>query len=428
MQNQIKKILLLGAIVVLSLSVNTYAKKISGFTSWMSKINTAQSSILAPPTDVEPLPLKPLGNALKKISSSNLPNLIPDGSIDAFTTALKRQISRCLKQDLSKKWLFEKKWLTRQNWCVDTAQAFLAIIEKHDNFNAIWDEAKDTFDWYKSTGRNNAGDVLFTGYYLPLLHGKRAATNEFNYPIYKKPDNLVHVNIDNQMVWRKVNPDGTYSKFYDRKEIDWDNVLENQNLEIAFVDDEIEAFFMHIQGSGIIELEDGNKTKRIHVNYAAQNGHPYKSISKILIDEGVDRSYITLQGLRRYFVERPHEIERLFPENPSYIFFNEHEDGPYGGAGTKLVPEHSIAIDYRYFPYGAVSLFKTQRPIIENDAITEWIDFSRLGVAQDTGGAIRGPGRVDIYWGSGNYAEWAAGNLAHTGTLYFAVMKDKKKQ
>lgn len=365
-------------------------------------------------------------SALKKINPEDLPQMFPDGNLKNLITAIERQIIRCAQQPMAKTWRFDDRIVTRQEWCLDTNRAMLTLAKASENFVIFWEKAKSRFEWYQSTGKDAASTVQFTGYYLPLLNASRSYDAHFNYPIYKKPNDLVRVWANNRYQWQKVNGDGTYSPYFSRREIDWDYALQGNQLEMIYVDDPIEAFFLHIQGSGIAKLEDsnGNET-HIFVNYAAQNGHPYVSIGKLLKNEGVDKKYLTLQGLRKYFQENAGELDRVFPPNPSYVFFREMLKGPYGSGSTILVPGHSIATDNGIFPLGAMALISTAKPIVSEGEIIAWENFSRLAVNQDTGGAIKGPGRVDIYWGYGEYAELAAGSLNHPGQLFFALLPQK---
>ncbi len=360
---------------------------------------------------------------MKRVTEQELPAIIPDGNIEDFKIALKRQIKRCRRYTSNKTWKFGDRVVTRKQWCIETAGAFLKLAIEKGNMEEVWSYAKTHYEWYKSEGKDQKGKVHYTGYYLPLLRGSRVQAGIYTYPLYKKPGDLVRTLINGSWRWRRELPDGSYTPYYDRKEIDWDFALQGQDLEIVYVDDMIEAFFLHIQGSGIVEVTEADGSKnRIFVNYAAQNGQPYVAIGRVLKKEGVDKKYLTLQGLRRYFTEKPSEIDRIFPKNPSYVFFNEAQNGPFGSGSTVLVGGHSIATDNKIFPLGAIALISTKRPIIENGEITDWKDFSRLMVNQDTGGAIKGAGRVDIYWGEGLNAELAAGSQNHNGTLYFAVI------
>jgi membrane-bound lytic murein transglycosylase A len=163
----------------------------------------------------------------------------------------------------------------------------------------------------------------------------------------------------------------------------------------------------------------------MHVQYAASNGHPYQSIGRFLLDEGrLTRSEASLQGLRRYFRAYPEERPRVLSANPRYIFFRQVDQGPRGSLNVVLVPGRSIATDTRLFPPAGLAFIQTQKPIFNAQGeITGWQPFSRFVFNHDTGSAITGPGRVDLFWGSDAAAEMAAGHMQHPGKLFFLVAR-----
>ena len=191
---------------------------------------------------------------------------------------------------------------------------------------------------------------------------------------------------------------------------------------LAYVKDPIALFFLHVQGSGKVKLQDGNI---IHIRYHGKNGRPYRSIGKILIDEGkISNTEMSMQKIHEYLNAHPEEIGRVLNYNPSYVFFNIADDGPYGAINVKLTPERSLAIDRSLFPLSALAFIEVPKPITDKSGnISEWKDCSRFMLNQDTGGAILGAARADIFWGSGDYAEIAAGHLKHRGNLYILVLK-----
>ena len=184
----------------------------------------------------------------------------------------------------------------------------------------------------------------------------------------------------------------------------------------------MDIFFLHIQGSGKVYLDDG---RAINVHYHTANGRPYRSIGKLLIDdEKISREEMSMQKIREYLHTHPDELEAVLNHNPSYIFFKIEAEGPLGNINVKLTPGRSLALDYRIFPKGALVFAETQKPEVTGDGqIAAWGDCRRFMLHQDTGGAIRGAGRGDIFWGNGPYAEIAAGHLKHTGKLFFLVLE-----
>jgi membrane-bound lytic murein transglycosylase A len=360
----------------------------------------------------------------EKVPVSQLPALEPDGDLAQLRLAISRQVERCNAQDPNFTWRISGKSVSRRAWCLETGAAFIAEIDRASSWSDFWQRIKTGFDWYRSKGRDDQGEVFFTGYFVPLMHGADRQSGQFHYPVYGRPADLVRVVVDGKYVWRRKRADGTFVPYYTRREIDWDGALAGRRLELSWVDDRIDAFFLHIQGSGILETKDNQgQIRSSFLNYDSQNGQAYNAIGRILRGEGVPEEYLTMQGLKRYFHERPAEIDRVFPMNPSYVFFREEASGPFGSGGTILVPGHSIATDNSIFPLGGLCLFKTQKAVVANGQITRWEDFARIAVNQDTGGAIQGPGRVDIFWGAGEYAELAAGAQQTFGDIFIAVRR-----
>lgn len=377
------------------------------------------------PPEVDEASERLAGPVLKKVAANALPDMTPEGDLAGLERSIRLHVETCKKQSGTEAWDFGGRKVSRTRWCVMTGQAFLKLIEEERDFGRVLARARNEFDWYQSTGRDGQGEVMFTGYYFPTLRGQRKASAQYSYPLYKRPLDLVQVVLGGSKVWRRKLGNGRYTMYADRRGIDVGGFLRGKGLEIAHVDDPFGAFILHVQGSGqvLIDNPDGSQ-KRVITNYAAQNGHSYVSIRQVLQDMGVDPSYFSLQGMRRYFNENPSQLMPVLLKNPSYVFFKEATEGPFGSAGVQLTSGHSVAVDYRIFPMGALMLFHTQRPIMDaTGGVGGWQEFSRFAVTQDTGGAIRGAGRVDVYWGGDSYAELAAGQMNHLGRFFIPIAK-----
>jgi membrane-bound lytic murein transglycosylase A len=269
---------------------------------------------------------------------------------------------------------------------------------------------------------------LFTGYYEPLLNGRRSISPEYQYPIYARPDDLLTIDLrafsekfgGEKLIGRTQNK--SIVPYHDRREIEEGGALYGKARALAWVSDPIDIFFLHVQGSGKIIMEDGQV---LNLGYDTGNGRPYRSIGQLLIEEGkISRAEMSMQRIRSYLNENPAEIQRVLNHNPSYIFFKVTPDGPLGSISVKLTPGRSIALDRKIFPPAALSFVETQKPSIDAQGhITSWVECRRFTLNQDTGGAIKGPGRADLFWGSGPGAEIAAGHLKHPGKLYFLVLR-----
>jgi membrane-bound lytic murein transglycosylase A len=176
-----------------------------------------------------------------------------------------------------------------------------------------------------------------------------------------------------------------------------------------------------VQGSGKVDLGDGNI---LSVLYDGQNGRPYRSLGKFLIDSGaLPRENMSMQAIREYLRAHPDKLVETLNQNPSYVFFRLDTGPSRGNIGVPLTPGRSLATDSALFPKGALGFMVSQKPVIENGTIKAWAPFSRFVMNQDTGGAIRGPGRADLFWGQGPEAELSAGNMQQEGELYFLLRK-----
>ena len=271
-------------------------------------------------------------------------------------------------------------------------------------------EAKDFFERYftpyKVISKNKSAG-LFTGYYAPILKGSHAKSDVFRYPVYGLPP--------------EVSAAGAGARLLTRAEID-NGALDGRGLEIMWVDDNIMRFFLEIQGSGLIELPDGSMTR---LQYAGKNGHPYRSIGKILIDRGeIAKEDMSMPVLRQWLYDHPFQATKLMQENPSYVFFREDRNTNHviGAQGVPLTPMRSLAVDPKHVPYGLPLFLHTTLPAGAT-ADGDPAAFAHTLVAQDTGGAIRGVIRGDIFFGFGAEAEKPAGLMQSAGDVTLLIPK-----
>ena len=307
-------------------------------------------------------------------------------------------------------------------------QHFLDFIQTNPTDKELKKFIRDHYIVYQSIGRDQKGEVLFTGYYEPHLSGRLDKNEEYQYPIYALPTDLMKIDLSpfsekykgQSIVGRYT--DQTVVPYFERREIEEENALVGRAETLAWVKDPVDVFFLQIQGSGKIFLDTGEV---INVHYHGSNGRPYRSIGKLLIEEQkIPREEMSMQRIRSYLQAHPEEMASVFNYNPSYIFFKLETEGPLGYLNVLLTPGRSVALDRRIFPPAALVFIKTKKPIVDGAGqIDSWTDCNRFVLNQDTGGAIRGPGRADLFWGNGPYAEIAAGHLAHTGELYFLILK-----
>jgi len=278
-----------------------------------------------------------------------------------------------------------------------------------------WFEAH--FRPWQLVNPDGAREGLVTGYYEPLVRGSREKKPPYLTPVFGPPADLIvvdlaevypelkHMRLRGRVEGRKLIP------FFSRAE--WSAEEEKRaDAALLWVDDPIDFFFLQIQGSGQVLLDDGS---RVRIGYADQNGHPYRSIGRWLIDKGELQSHqASMQGIKAWAAANPGRLKELLDANPSLVFFRElpaEGSGPPGALGVPLTPERSIAVDPRHTPLGTPVWLATTRPDSEEPLV-------RLMLAQDTGGAIRGPARADFYWGSGSEAGALAGRMKQRGRMW----------
>lgn len=263
---------------------------------------------------------------------------------------------------------------------------------------------------------------LFTGYYEPTLRGNLTPSRTYHYPLYKKPNDLLTIKLDDrfpELKGQRVRgrlEGKTVLPYYSRADIDGKKPpLKGQ--ELIWLDDPDAAFFLHIQGSGRVVLPNG---ELVGVGYADQNGHPYVAIGKLLIEQGeLTREEVSLQTIRNWLKNNPQKAEALKNKNPSYVFFTLRDDakeGPRGSLNVPLTPERSVAIDRRIIPLGTPLWISTDLPDTQQA-------YQRLVFAQDTGGAINGPVRADVFFGLGERAEQLAGTMKQQGKIFALLPK-----
>ncbi len=260
----------------------------------------------------------------------------------------------------------------------------------------------------------------FTGYFEPLLHGSRRRSERYSVPLYTQPSDLVSVDLGrfrDDLRGRRVagRVRGRSLEPYDARDAIASGSLAGRGLELVWVDDAINAFFLHIQGSGRVELDDG---AIFRVGYAAQNGHPYHAIGRTLVDWGeLTLDEVSLQSIDAWLRANPDRAGEVMATNDSYVFFRQiRGEGPIGAQGVSLTPERSLAVDRQHVPLGVPVWLDAMIPAAvpgAPDARRQW-----LLVAQDTGGAIRGAVRGDVFWGAGERARSIAGRMAHRGRYW----------
>jgi membrane-bound lytic murein transglycosylase A len=321
-----------------------------------------------------------------------------------------------------------------------TLPAFLQscqVLEKQDAWKAVCAGAQTlsgaserdvaaffelNFDPYLVLNADDSAAGMVTGYYEPLLRGSRVRTDKYRYAIYGVPADLVTIDLSSvypELKHRRLRgrlEGNRVVPYASRADIDRDASAAKGN-EIVWVDDAIEVFFLHIQGSGQVEFENG---ERVRVGYADQNGHPFRSLGRLLIDRReIPPERASMQGIKDWARRNPRKVQEFLNANPSYVFFRELPrdlSGPIGALGVPLTAERSIAVDPRVVPLGVPVYLATTYPNTSEP-------LNRLVVAQDTGGAIAGAARVDFFWGFGDAAGSQAGKMRQSGRIWVLLPK-----
>ena len=279
------------------------------------------------------------------------------------------------------------------------------------------------FTPWQAVNADGSDSGMITGYYEPLLRGSRKRTNTYRYPVYGTPDDMLIVDLSElypelknmrlrgRIDGRRVVP------YYNRAQIE-NGTAPVTGKEIVWVADAIDLFFLQIQGSGRVRLDNG---EMVRLGYAEQNGHPYRSIGRLLVDRGdLPLERASMQGIKNWGLQNPDKLQDLLNYNASYVFFREmpaNLPGPLGALGVPLTAQRSVAIDPRYVPLGAPLFLNTTMP-------NSRTPLNRMMMAQDTGGAIRGAVRADFFWGFGDEAGAQAGRMRQNGRIWVLLPND----
>ncbi|MCX8011554.1 MAG: MltA domain-containing protein [Desulfobacterota bacterium] len=364
---------------------------------------------------------------LEEVEGKNLPVFSDDLNGKNLKNAIRAQIDRLRHTDLDQKVKFGDMIIPRKK-ILKTLEEFLRLLEGK-GVSSLNSEIPRRFLIFQSAGVNQKKEVIFTGYYQPVLEASTRPDKKFKYPIYRLPSDLQVIDLG------EINPklkgekialriEGNRIKpYFNRKAIDQDLVLRGKGLELLFLKDFLDCYLLHVQGSGVMKVENGDEIK---VRYAGSNCFPYVSLRELLVDQGLLRPHqASFSEIRSYFQKNPEKIKEYLLQNPRYIFFEKYTGEIIGSEGVELTPGRSIATDKSIFPGGGLALIICRRPVLDSQGqIIRWQPMVRFMVDQDTGAAIKGPGRVDIFWGTGKRAGEVAGYMKEKGKLYYLLIKN----
>lgn len=361
---------------------------------------------------------------LVQVAESCMPEFTDDMNRESLEQAVKANLEYLRSQDPLKKITIADRSYPLAR-LTDSLELFLQLLAGNLTAEELNLQVKDNFDVFQATGTqgiNLRRKMLVTGYFQPVFEGSLKREAPFLYPLYSIPPDLLRK--QNSRGEKNIGrlEEGKFVPYWTREEIELQHKAAGS--ELVWIKDPFDAFVLHVQGSGFIHLRDGS-VRTIH--YAAKNGHQYKSIGKYMVEtERIKLEEASLETIREYLKNHPHERDSILYHNPSYIFFNWSESpGAIGNLGKKLTAGRSIAVDQNCFPPGAFGFLFTRKPVIINGQKVQWKPLHRFVVVQDSGSAIRGPGRVDLFWGPGTEAGARAGHMKEPGALYFFILKDK---
>jgi len=360
-------------------------------------------------------PLPPGQLALRKITN---PAEIPDFTNGCFDlsgmrTAINRSLNYLSKPSSGQ--FFPYGDITRQH-AVDSLKAFGDLIDSGIRGAELNAAIIEQFDVYTSVGCDDKGTVLFTGYYTPIFDGSPVRTARFRYPLYKQPAELVK-DSQGRILGRRSGA-GQITPYPERSEIEESNMLKGK--ELVWLSDPFEVYISHVQGSAKLRMPNG---KLITVGYAANNGHEYRSVAKELVKDGrISSDQMSLSAMIDYFKQHISEVARYTRRNPRFVFFRMEDGPPRGSLNEPVTPMRTIATDKSIFPRGCLAFISTVLPQMIRGRVYQKV-YDSFVLDQDTGGAIRAPGRCDVYMGQGDGPGKVAGQTYKEGRLYYLFLK-----
>jgi membrane-bound lytic murein transglycosylase A len=380
----------------------------------------------------------PLTDSSRAFLPAEAPPALTDSySLDSLRDALNRNLAA---KNVPAQYAFAGRVVT----LADYRRALEALKTELTSWDHFHDFVRAYFDFYPAYGGDREGEVLSTGYYDGTLNGSRKKGGVFTEPLYRSPSDMVSVDLRafsermpdvkplqslvleqkaKSAFWRgRVTEDHRVVPYFSRSEIQRGHALDKRGLEIAYVDP-VDAFFLEIQGSGTVELEDG---KRIRVGYDGQNGAPYTAIGKFLFDT-IPKDQMSMQRIRAHLATLSREQQQdLFDKNASYVFFKEVKGEALTYSGADATAMRTVASDQGLYPKGTLEFFEIDEPVFDGAAVdpVRWEPRPRWVFDQDTGGAIRGGGRMDLFTGRGQEAERVAGVMKRVGKIWAIVPKE----
>ncbi len=365
---------------------------------------------------------------LHKIKPGKYPGFLDSLDIEGLADAVDRSLVYFKRVPYNRQFSYGQDTFTAAHLMV-SMETLKNFLETRPTASQLASFIRSKFWVYRAAG-NQDKEVLFTGYFEPTYPGGRIQSDSCRYPLFSRPEDLYEIDLPlfsetykgHRRLVARVSPETKrIVPYYTREQINTIGDFHERAVPIAWLENRVDRFFLEIQGSGRVDLKDGTV---LRVHYAGSNGNAYRSVGRYLIDQGlIPKEQMSMQAIRTWLELNPQRMDEVLHYNESVIFFKEEEGGPYGSLGVEVTPFRSIATDSRLFPKGALCFIEAQLPDRVNvNPIKEWEPASFFALNQDTGGAIKGPARADIFCGNDPYAVYTAGHMKVYGRLYVMVL------
>jgi len=367
--------------------------------------------------------------SLKKLNPSQYPEFADHLDFNGLMASIDQSLIYFNRVPMDRRYQYDGDVFTAAHM-IESLETFKNFIQDNPDPHELNRFIESSFFVYASVG-NEAGEVLFTGYYEPIYPGSLEKTDIYAYPLYGRPDDLVEINLSEfsekyeghkRLMARVDTAQKKVVPYYSREQINQLQDFHDRSVPVVWLKSRVDRFFLEIQGSGRVILNTGDQ---VRVHYATNNGNAYSSIGRYLIDIGeIPKERMSMQAIREWLEQNPDRMDEVLHQNESFVFFQEGQGGPFGSIGVEVTAFRSIATDASLFPKGALCFLQAYLPDpADIRPLKEWETASFFAMNQDTGGAIKGPARADIFCGNGNYAEFTAGHMNTRGRMYFLVLK-----
>ncbi len=373
-------------------------------------------------------------NSLKKLEQREYPLFTDQFNFQDLIFSIDKSLEYFKKVPLERKYQYGKEVFNAAH-LITSLEIFKTFLQQDPSTEDLNQFIKSKFIVYKAAG-NEEEQVLFTGYFEPTYEGSLIKSDVYKYPVYSIPDDLLEIDLSafsdqykgkKRLVARVNDANKTIVPYYTREQINMIEDFDTRSEPVAWLKSRVDRFFLEIQGSGRVVFDN---REEIRLHYAKSNGNAYQSIGRYLINKDeILKENMSMQAIREWLECNPDRMDEVLHHNGSFVFFQEESGGPYGCLGVEVTALRSIATDTGLFPKGALCFMLSKLPDPSNvnflsdiNSVKDWKKASFFVLNQDTGGAIKGPARADLFCGNGEYAQFTAGHMNQYGRLFFLVL------